>query len=177
MSALWTPPTDRVAELRDAFDRSFAEAPSEADAREDLLHVRLGAATYSLRLTEISGVFADMIITPLPSPVPALLGLVGLRGAILPVYDLRAMLGYVVEAKPRWLAIAEGISVGLAFDGFEGHIRVAREAILPSAGGEARIGHVREVVRLDTGSRPIISVASVLEAITNRVRLAAPEKE
>jgi purine-binding chemotaxis protein CheW len=174
----WNSTIDRVAELRRAFDRSFAEAPpSRTTALEDLLDVRIGATPYALRITEISGLFADTRIALLPTTVPALLGIAAFRGSIVPVYDLRAMLAHPIHTKPRWLAIAAGTTVGLAFDAFEGHVRVHADAIVPHGSGDAAVRHVRAVVRLDGLVRPIVSIASVLEEITNRVRGGAPDKE
>src|SRR5215218_10100104 len=87
-------PTNRAAELREAFDRSFAQlATSEADVVESLLGIRIGTDPYGLRLGELSGLFADKKITRLPSPVSELLGIAGFRGAVLPVYDLGMLLG------------------------------------------------------------------------------------
>jgi len=34
--------------------------------------------------------------------VPELLGIMGFRGAMVPVYDLRALCGYAAGAAPRW---------------------------------------------------------------------------
>jgi chemotaxis signal transduction protein len=172
------PTTDRAAQLRHAFDLSFAEAPASGLAAvEDLLNIRLGATRYALRINEIAGLFADVKITPLPTTVPELLGISGLRGFILPVYDLRALLGHVVDTTPRWLAIAAATSVGLAFDAFEGQVRVAYEAIVPHDHGNTGVRHVREVVQLNGVTRSMVSVASVLEEITTRARTGGFKKE
>ena len=169
---------DRVAELRCAFDRSFAEAPrSDVAALEDLLDIRVGATPYALRIAEISGLFADRTITPLPTTVPELLGITGVRGAVLPVYDLGALLGYPKEPKPCWLAIAAGMPVGLAFERFERHVRVRRDAIVPQERRDSPVRHVHEVFQVQNGMRTIVSVASVLDAITNRVRSGASKRE
>jgi chemotaxis signal transduction protein len=174
----WHPELDRLAALRQAFDRSFAEAPTyQVTALQDLLDIRLGATPYALRLVEISGLFADMKITPVPTRVPELLGIAGFRGSLLPVYDLRALVGHRVDGQPRWVAIAEGNSLGLAFDRFEGHMRVGEDAMVPHGGRENAVRHVREVVRIDGLVRPIVSIRSVLESVTSRVRSGAREKE
>jgi chemotaxis signal transduction protein len=170
--------TDRAAELRRAFDLSFAEPPrAGVAAAEDFLAVRLGASPYALRVREISGLVADLKIAPVPTIVPALLGIGGFRGAILPVYDLRALLGHPADTKPRWLAIAAAASVGLAFDAFEGQLRVHHEAMVPDGRGDTTMRHVREVVQLEGLAWPLVSVASVLEAITRRVRAGGSERE
>ena len=170
--------TDRVAELRRAFDQSFAEAPSpHAIALENLLHVRLGDMPYALRLAEMSGLFVDLDITPVPALVSELLGLAGIRGSLVPVYDLRAILGHRPDTKARWLVLAANAAVGFAFDRFEGHARVPLDAIVPQSSAERGRLHVREVLRAGGVVRPIVSIRSVLEAVTNRVHAVAPEKE
>lgn len=164
---------DSAAALRQAFDRSFAEPPSvDAAALHDLLDLRVGSARYALPVTDLSALMADTKITPIATPVPALLGITALRGTMLPVYDLGAVLGVAPEPAPRWIAVAAGRTpVGLAFARFEGHLRVRADSIV----SEVRSGspHVQQVVRLDGGhSLALVSVASVLDAIADRVRAA-----
>jgi chemotaxis signal transduction protein len=167
----------QAGELRRAFDLSFAEAPPTAiGAVENLVEIRLGATRYALRLTEIAGLFADVRITPVPTTVPELLGIGGLRGSILPVYDLQALLGYPAGTELRWLAIASAMPVGLAFAAFERQVSVRAGAVVPHAAGGA-MRHVGEVVHFEGVARPILSVASVLEAITIRVRAAGSQQE
>jgi chemotaxis signal transduction protein len=161
---------ERADELRQAFDRSFALAPNteaDADAVENLLAVRVGSRPYVLRLAEVSGLFVDRKVTWLPSPVTELLGITGLRGTVLPVYDLGMLLGCPRAAAPRWLLVAAATPVGLAFDGFDGYLSVQPDAIVPAFRAESRERHVREI--LQTGvARPIIRLSSVLETIKNR---------
>lgn len=155
---------DRATELREAFDRSFAQAArADPGAVESLLAIRVGADRYGLRLGELSGVFADKKITRLPGPVSQLLGLAGFRGAILPVYDLGMLLGAPKALAPRWMVVAAAARIGLVFEGFDGYLSVGDAVIVPEAQTEVAEGHVREIVRTD--ARPIICVASILEAI------------
>lgn len=160
---------DRVAKMRDAFDRSFAEArPSEPPPQEDLLAIRIGAEPYALRLSEIAGLFADRKITPLPDSVPALLGIAGFRGAIVPVYDLPVLLGHAAEETPRWLAMATSEPVAFAFAALDGHISVALDALVPNAADERPYRHVRDFARTPELVRPIVHLPSVLDAIRRR---------
>jgi purine-binding chemotaxis protein CheW len=161
--------TDRVTELREAFDRSFAQAPiTEAAAVESLLAIRVGADPYVLRMTEVVGLFADKKVTRLPSPVSELSGIAGFRGAVLPVYDLAMLLGYPRAMSPRWLVVIAVTPVALAFDSFDGYLNVRDAAIVLEARPEERERHVREVVQAVDLVRPLISVASVLEWIRSR---------
>jgi chemotaxis signal transduction protein len=172
-------PLDRLVELRRAFDRSFAEAPSlQAGGLHDLLDIRLGATRYALRVAEIAGLFSAVKITPVPTAIAELLGIAAVRSSVLPVYDLCALTDHRADAQARWVAIAAGSPIGLAFDAFERHVRVGDDAILPQAGREHAVRHVREVVRVDGVVRPIISIPSVVESVTSRVvRSGAREKE
>jgi chemotaxis signal transduction protein len=163
---------DRAAELREAFDRSFAQAPSPAAAAvESLLAIRVGADRYALRLADVSGLFADKRVTWLPSPVSELVGIAGFRGAVLPVYDLGMLLGCPRATAPRWMVVTIAAPIGLAFEGFDGHLNVRREAIVPEARAEAVERHMREVVRevvQGEVSRSVIHLPSILETIRNR---------
>jgi chemotaxis signal transduction protein len=148
---------EKAAELRRVFDRSFAEvAHSETDQSENLLAISVGRAPYALKLTEIAGLFSDKKVIWVPGPVRELLGIAAFRGTMLPVYDLRALLGHPLDRTPRWLAVTAAMPVALAFDQFDGHAHVNREAI------------VREVVHAPHFVRPIVHLPSLLEALETR---------
>lgn len=170
--------TDRVAELREAFDRSFAQAPStEAAAVENLLTIRVGSDPYVLQMTEVAGLFADKKVTRLPSPVSELLGIAGFRGAVLPVYDLATLLGYSRAVEPRWLVVVAATPLALAFEDFDGYVTTREQAIAPEPQAGTRGRHVQQVVRIGNLARPVISLASVLEWIRQRASRDGLEKE
>jgi purine-binding chemotaxis protein CheW len=170
--------SETAAGLRLAFDRSFSQT-TNADIAvvEKLLAIRVGSHPYLVRLAEVSGLFADKRITWLPSPVPTLLGLAGLRGKVLPVYDLGMLIGAPKAAAPRWLLVTASSPVGFAFDHFDGYLSVRPEDIVPEIRAEAREQHVVEVVRAVDLIRPLISLASVLESITTRASRDSSQKE
>jgi chemotaxis signal transduction protein len=137
-------PRDRAADLRAAFDRGFAEAPAAGAAPYvDLLRVRIGGEPYALVLAEIASFHADLRVVPLPSPAPELLGVAAVRTAVVPVYDLRAVLaatgGTGPGAAPRWLVVLRGAPpLALAFDGFDGHARSDAGALPPASDAPIR---------------------------------------
>jgi purine-binding chemotaxis protein CheW len=164
----------RALELRDSFDASFSQPPRTGGAElEDLLTIRVAEGSWALRLAEVAGIFADKAVTPLPSPVPALLGLAGFRAAIVPVYDLGTLLGRAGEGSPRWLVLTASAPVALAFDQFDGHLRVSREVTAVEQGSEPSPRRVREVVRTADLARPIVDIPAVLDAI-KRQALTTP---
>jgi chemotaxis signal transduction protein len=176
MMEQWSGLAGRVEALRRAFDRSFADAPRlDADARCDLLAIRVAGDPYALRLAEVAGLFADRVVTPLPTPVPELLGIAGFRAALVPVYDLRALLAYPGTDIPRWVVTTTGeAAVALAFDQFETHVRVT-EGAFATDHSQARC--VREVARLADGVRPVLHLPSVLEMIKARAASLVQRKE
>ncbi|HEY8088280.1 MAG TPA: chemotaxis protein CheW [Polyangiaceae bacterium] len=158
----------RATELRRSFDRSFADPPRAAVAvLEDLLTIRVAGDPYALCLAECAGLFADRKVTPLPTTVPELLGLAGSRGALVPVYDLGALLGYPRDASRRWLVTTAGSAVvGLAFDEFEAHVRIDHDAVAEDDSPARR--HADRVAHLPDGARRVLRVASILDSIDGR---------
>jgi chemotaxis signal transduction protein len=156
----------RALEMRATFDRSFAEPPRTEEAPlRDFLGVRVGTDPYAIRLADISGLFADRPVTPLASDDPTFLGIAGVRGAVVPVYDLGAFLGYPPGAARRWLLLIGRAALGLAFEAFEGHLRLPQAALAAQV-GEGRSGvFVQEVLHAVGSVRPIVQVAAILQAI------------
>lgn len=167
-----------ATKLRRTFDETFAALPVVVTTTsEDLLGIRIGGDPYAIRLTEIAGLHADRTIVPAPSLAPELLGLAALRGQFIAIYDLGAFLGYRAGNTSRWFMIArESKAVGLAFEVLEAHDRVPQ--ISPAVTGtESMREHVRGSVRIGDAFRPIIHIASVVEAIAKRASAGKPHNE
>jgi purine-binding chemotaxis protein CheW len=178
MSGALSHVTKRAAELRLAFDRTFAE-PVRLDTtlKEDLLAIRVGTQACAMRVSEIAGLFADRKITPVPGGHAALRGIAGFRGAIVPVYDLQILLGHSSSETLRWLVIAAAAPVALAFAGFDGQLRVSRDAIVPDQSRPEIRGYARELVRTENFVGPVVSLASVLDLIKTERSEAAPKSQ
>lgn len=168
-----------AAELRREFDRGFAAARSSGPAQsEAFLAVRIGGDPYAIRLAEIAGLYAGRRVTPLPSPLAALLGVAAFRGQVAPVYDLAALLGYSARAAPRWLVLARSADVvALGFDAFEAQWVVPAQDVVASAGSAGARQHVREAVRAKDELRPIAHLPSVLEEIRKQAAATQSIKE
>jgi hypothetical protein len=67
--------------------------------------------------------------------------------------------------------------IALAFAALDGHFRAPRREVAQPDGSRPVRAHLREVVRVGAGLRPIINLASLVEAVTQRVRGIAPLKE
>jgi chemotaxis signal transduction protein len=161
-----------AAELARAFDASFAEAPhDETRAFEDVLAIRLGEDPHALRLSQVAGLFARRTIVPVPSPLPELLGLVSIRAAIVPVYDLSALLGRPPRAAPRWLVLAAQAPIALGFDELEGYRRLSPEAFVAAPAKGAL-----ELVRTGEELRPLLNLPQIIESIVARAEQAKKGK-
>lgn len=164
-------PFEAAAKLRGAFDASFSvERTPSADAELDILAIRVAGHGYALRLSDVLAVHADRKLVAVPSPVPSLLGLIGVRGLVVPIYDLRLLLGYAAGPSPRWLCLARAASpVGFAFEAFEAHLRVPFDAV---AGGSELLGNghgfARGSVQTDAGPRPLLDLRLLLESVTRK---------
>jgi chemotaxis signal transduction protein len=169
--------SERAAELGRTFDRGFVEIQHiESVATEDFLSIHVGGDPYVLRLAEIGGIFVDKKVTDLPSHVAELKGIAGFRGAMLPVYDLAALLGYPPANATRWMVRAADAPVALAFDAFDGHFRFPRDAVA-SHDDSSSNEHIHEIVRAGDRARSIIHLPSVIAAIRKRAPEAGSNKE
>jgi purine-binding chemotaxis protein CheW len=166
----------RAATLRREFDQAFA-APAEAAAGAvDLLALRVAGERYALRLSEIGGLHADRRIVALPGAPPELLGLAGLRGGLVAVYDLGAFLGAPRGGSPRWVVLAgSDRTVGLAFEELERYLRVATQDLKPGAESEKQ--HFREAVNVEGEVRPVIDLASIVGKIKGLARPVSLSEE
>jgi len=180
MTAL-LPMTAKVEELRRVFDRARALpfSSGEAEKSESLLNVRVSRDAYSLRVSEISGLAAGKKIAGLPSPLSEMLGLAGIRGALVPVYSLAALLGYGADAEQtRWLILcASEEPFALALNEFEGYVRVPLEDLHAAEKKDAARTHVTHVARTHELARAVISIPLIREAIQRRCKTNGVSKE
>jgi chemotaxis signal transduction protein len=159
------PLSQRAAALRQSFDQAFAQAPAGAAASSQaFLAVGIGGDDYALRLSDVTELYVDKKVVPLSSHSPDLLGIASFRGVLVPIFDLRLLLGYSASAWPRWLVLTQlDLSVGLAFDRLDGYLTVTSDAVVPAA--ETRRKHLAEAVSADGLARPVIDVASIVNSI------------
>ncbi|HTL53039.1 MAG TPA: chemotaxis protein CheW [Planctomycetota bacterium] len=185
----------RLAQMRADFDQSFAAAPIAAAAGQDhLLAIRIGDEGYAIRVAAIRAIAHVGRIVHLPSSLPELLGIAGLRGELTPLYDLGALLGYpAAPAAPRWFVqVGRDDTVGLAFEHFEGYrlteidpgntagtdpAAAAGADRAASPTGKNLRPHVAAVVRLEGEVRSLIDINSLLNSLQSRVQAVRTEKE
>lgn len=155
-------------DLRRAFDRSFALPPRGDDgAMEEFVAIRLGSDRYALAIRDIASLEPLRKLVPLPASRPALLGLAGIRGRLVPVFGLALLLGQPDRktASP-WLAlVGRDDPLGFAFDGVDGHLRNPRQAMeAPGTAGEQF--YIRQILRRnDEPPRLVVDVPRLVAAL------------
>ena len=163
----------RAAELGAEFDRSFAQpAYTDDDHRIDIVTLRVATASYAVRISEIAGLFADIWITRCPSHVAEFRGLIGVRGALFPVYDLAALLGHS-SGQPRWILVGKAAPVAFAFEAYDGHFRLSSKAIAARGAGQS----TQAIASHNGNAWPIIDIANLIAAIRKKSPQPAIHKE
>ena len=165
-------------QLRAAFDQSFARA-MVADATRwlDFLQIRLDDHVHVLALDEVACLQPLGWVTPIPGPLPALMGVIGHKGDIVPVYDLRIVLGHSASLAPRWMVVSRQPSLALAFDAFDKHVRYPDEAVARPTGGVVASGHIHAHLQAGGQNWPIVSLSSVGNSIQYAARQCAQQQE
>lgn len=179
--SLLSPITAKVAELRRVFDQARA-APFSSGAEEqteDLLAIRVSRDAYAIRVREISGLATDRRLIAFPSPIPGLLGVAGIRGALVPVYSLAMLLGYNAETeRTRWLALCGTEEpVALVFSDFEGYVRVPLTQLYAAEQKDVTRTHVQHVARTTDMVRAVVSIPLIRKTIQRRCANDGVSKE
>jgi purine-binding chemotaxis protein CheW len=172
-----------AAQLRQAFDRTFALPPSLASqAVEDLLTIRVAGDPYAIRLLDIAEIVTGRKIISVPSVTPDLLGLAGIHGGIVPVFGLSSILGYGPDpGSPRWMILCGTEEpIALAFTDFEGYLRLPTSALHADDSLRAKreqAKYVNQVASTRDGARAVISMPLIMASIRNRISQHRPTKE
>ena len=174
---------NKAAQLRQAFDRTFALPPSGASPEaEDLLTIRVAGDPYAIRLLDIGEIVTERRVISVPAVTPDLLGLAGIRGGIVPVFSLSSILGYGPDpGSPRWMIICGAEEpIALAFSDFEGCLRLPASALHADENlGTTRehVKYVNQVASTPDGVRAVISIPLIMASIRNRISQHRPTKE
>lgn len=158
-----------ASDLRREFDASFAEPPPVIQHDPlDLLVISAGGEAFALGMSELGGVVQGRRLTPLPSPEPALLGLLGIRGTVVAAYDLASLLRLPRGATaPRCFATArDAPRIAIAFDEVLAHRRIAPDALHRAHDG--RQGIVEHAFRSGSTVIPLLVLPLLVDRALGR---------
>lgn len=75
-------------------------ADPDRDGTQSFVVFRLGGEAYALEVLRVQEVLDVLAITEVPGASRSLLGVINLRGHVVPVYDLRIPFGLPIDPKP-----------------------------------------------------------------------------
>jgi len=145
-----------------------AEAEGEAS---QFLAFQLGTEEYALDINQISEIIKPREYTDIPRVPNYILGLVSLRGVVVPIFDLkqRFQLGRVeASAGSRIIVCREGeITAGLLVDKINQVVKIAADRIEPPPGVIAGIDRsmITGIGRYQGRMIIMLNLASVLEIV------------
>jgi len=164
----------RLEELRLSFDRAFAEELTpRSEQALSLLSIRVGRDPHAVRLADVAALEVRCAVTQVPSEHPELLGIAGLRGAVVAVFDLAALIGAASGEAP-WLLLAKGAPVAFAFAEFDGVWSARPEDLVRAQAG--RDARVQDVVLRQGQPLPVIDLVGLVGDLERR-RNAAPRED
>lgn len=137
-------------ELREAFDRGFAEPyPLPRMDSLTLIAISIAGVGYAIKLDQIAAVHVDLRIGAVPSKTRGLVGLTTIRNVIISVHDLGVRLGHrTVPVAGRWIVVGKGSAPrAWSFDHLDGQVRIE-----PPEGGASVVdiaGRARRVIDLE----------------------------
>ncbi len=129
-----------------ATDESYAEsldnqADSNAEKNCQYLAFHLGDEEYALDITRISEIIKVREFTDIPRTPEFVLGVISLRGVVVPVFDLRRRLDLgtseVIQTSRIVVCQLDDLTVGLLVDSINQVVNLNNDEIEPPPGGMA----------------------------------------
>jgi chemotaxis signal transduction protein len=160
-----------VKALREDFDRAFAEPwPEPGEAPTPMLAVHAGGDPLALPVAEVLWLGRLGRVLPLPGTAASVVGLAGIRGQLVPVHALSALLGGMEGARElRWAVMCgtREAPVAFAFEGLDGYLAAPREALHPMpesevAAGAQRPRRIVSVLRLTSEPRGVVDLRALI---------------
>jgi purine-binding chemotaxis protein CheW len=137
---------------------------------EEVVAVRVGETDFGISVERVREVLRVPPLTRLPFPPPAVLGVAGVRGGVLPVVDLaQRLLGHPADRDGRLVVVEDPAAddeVALLVDSVPGLVRASGAAQAPPPEVEASLpaGWIAGVIVTDAGRLiTVLDLAPVLD--------------
>jgi purine-binding chemotaxis protein CheW len=152
----------------------LAAHEADDDARQ-FLTFRLGGEEYGLGILAVQEIRGWSPVTAIPHAPRWLLGVINLRGVVVPVIDLRLKLALErADYNEFTVVIILNVGarvVGIVVDGVSDVITLRAEQIrpAPSLGGNADTSHITGFATLDERLRILIDIERLMAGVANEV--------
>ena len=134
----------------------------------ELIAFRVGDQEFCMRTTSIREIRGWSPVTPIPQAPYDVLGVINLRGSVIPIYDLAARFGLgQTPENPRnviVVAMHGGQTVGLLVEAVSEILSVSRDQIqeTPDIRSEMARQSITGVIPIETGMTRVIDLGAVL---------------
>jgi purine-binding chemotaxis protein CheW len=151
----------------ETFLTPYARTRRRDDYAEELISFTIGGELYGVDIADAREIIRMRPITSVPRVPPFVLGVVTVRGQIVPVLDLRYRLGLgPSEIRPEHRILQcehDGERYGLLVDSVRSVVRLTSEQVEVSPNRGTDSDFVRALGRLDTELIALLDVAEVVK--------------
>jgi purine-binding chemotaxis protein CheW len=146
---------------------SQANAPaSVATSTMRAAIISLGGELFTIDLQNVREVFVVESVTPVPGMPAGLVGVTNLRGSVVPLLDLRQMIGLAAETALKYAVVVKhgNWQVGVLVDTVPEIRTLSKDQFLPAPIGTGDGGNpfVSTVVKLEDRLRGVLETSVVL---------------
>jgi len=135
--------------------------------RDEFLSFGLGAEQYAIDILRVREIRAYMPVTRIANSAPAMKGIFDLRGSIVPVFDMRVLLGLPPAdvASPVVIILdIDGRPAGIVVDEVCQVVALDRDAVkpVPSASCNLDAACIRGATSIDSGMLIVLDIARLM---------------
>lgn len=144
-------------------------AEALADTQFEFITFSAGGQSYCLEITQIREIRRWTPVTALPHTPKDVLGVMNLRGAVIPIFDLSARFGLgptpANERNVVIVAAVEGATIGLLVESVSEILSVDKSAIqeTPDIKSEATRNSILGMISVDETMVRVVNLDAVLE--------------
>ena len=137
-------------------------------ARDEFLSFNLGAEQYAIDILRVREIREHMPVTRIANSAPAMRGIFDLRGAIVPVFDMRIMLGMASAAaggNPVVIILdIDGRPAGIVVDAVCQVVALEQGAVKPLPPGTTKVNDacIRGAVSLGDEMLVVLDIARLM---------------
>jgi purine-binding chemotaxis protein CheW len=136
-------------------------------ARDEFLSFRLGAEEYAIDILQVREIRAHERATRMPNAPDFMKGVINLRGAIVPIMDLRVRFGFTEEHGASTVTIILSIAeraVGIVVDAVSDVVALGRDEIRPAPELKSVLedGFIRGIAPMDGRMLIVLDIARLM---------------
>ena len=155
-----------------AADVDVTEVLSEEEIRICLFSI--GEETYAIPVDLLTEIIIPQKIFPVPTTPPHVLGVINLRGTIVPIVDIRPVLSQSKQSAPGQIAVVKhgAITIGILVDTVSEVTVVPKNSVLTipaehgAQAGKSRSRFFQGIIQRETGLAALLNIERIFKEIT-----------